>query len=75
MKLPKRYAPILFGLLMSGVVALIVSGAITLLRVGAIPGWINIWLSNYALAWSVAFPSVIVAAPVTRRLVALLTTD
>lgn len=75
MILPKHFAPVLFGFFMSGIVALIVSGAITLLRVGATSGWIGIWLANYALAWSVAFPSVVVAAPITRRLVALITKD
>lgn len=75
MKLPKRLAPILFGLIMSGVVALIVSGAITLLRIGMIPGWAHAWLSSYILAWAVAFPSVVTVAPVAHRLVAALTRE
>ena len=60
---------------MSGIVALIVSGAITVLRVGFSPGWTNNWLSNYLLAWAVAFPSVSLFAPLTRKLVAQITTD
>ena len=75
MKLPKRYAYILFGLIMSGIVALIVSGALTVERVGLAPGWWHIWFSNYLLAWAVAFPSVSLFAPITRRLVARFTTD
>lgn len=50
----------------------IVSG-ITLLRgAGLVEGFAGLWLSAWLTSWAVAFPTVLVVAPIARRLVGLL---
>ncbi|KID12659.1 hypothetical protein P279_26640 [Rhodobacteraceae bacterium PD-2] len=67
--LPPRLAPVVFGLLLSGFMSLIVSGVATLRTVGVVPGLFGLWMSAWVSSWLVAFPSVLVVAPVVRRMV------
>lgn len=73
MKLPRHWAPPLFGLILSGLMSLLVSGMVTVRSIGvvqALPGvWFDAWLSS----WAVAFPVVLIMAPLTRRLIARIT--
>jgi hypothetical protein len=69
-RLPARFAPILFGLLLSGLMSLVVAGIATVRAVGLPPGFIGLWLSAWLSAWAIAFPAVLVVAPVVRRIVA-----
>ena len=71
--IPARFAPILFGLILSGLMSSLVSGIATLRAVGLVQGLGRLWLGNWLSSWAVAFPAVLVVAPVTRRLVARLT--
>jgi hypothetical protein len=73
MRLPQRYAPVLFGLLLSGLMSFIVSGIATLKALGPVSGLPAAWMSAWAVAWLVAFPTVLVIAPLVRRIVAALT--
>lgn len=66
---PKRFAPLLFGLLLSGMMSLLVSGISTWRATGLVPGFGTQWIGAWLIAWPVAFPAVLVAAPVARRLV------
>ena len=66
---PKRFAPLLFGLLLSGMMSLLVSGISTWRGTGLVPGFAVQWIGAWLIAWPVAFPAVLVAAPVARRLV------
>jgi len=68
-KLPRRFAPVLFAFIMSVTLSGVLSGAITAINTGFDAGFIGRWLHAYALAWSMAFPSVTVIAPVVRRFV------
>ena len=61
-----RFAPILFGFLLSGLMSLVVSGIATVRAVGLVDGFPALWMSS----WLVAFPTVLVVAPLVRRLVA-----
>ncbi len=67
--LPARYAPALFGFILSGLMSLLVSAISTLRAAGPgaelLPLWIGAWLT----AWLIAFPVVLVVAPLTRRIV------
>jgi Protein of unknown function (DUF2798) len=67
--IPARFAPILFGLILSGLMSLIVSGLSTFRALGLIEGFPMIWAGNWAVSWSIAFPTVLVVAPITRRIV------
>lgn len=67
--LPARYAPTLFGFILSGLMSLLVS-AISTLR-SAAPGadLLPLWISAWLMAWVIAFPVVLIVAPLTRRIV------
>ncbi|MGR3467650.1 MAG: DUF2798 domain-containing protein [Shimia sp.] len=68
--IPERFAPILFGFILSGLMSFIVSGLSTLRALGWAP---EAWLWNWLASWALAFPVVLIVAPVTRRMVARLT--
>jgi hypothetical protein len=57
------------ALLMTGVLALVISGVLTAVNVGLSSGFPYVWLRNDLVAWVVAFPLVVVLAPRLRTLV------
>ncbi|MBX9960772.1 MAG: DUF2798 domain-containing protein [Burkholderiaceae bacterium] len=67
--LPARYAPVLFGFILSGLMSLVVSGISTFRAIGLGGDFLHFWLSAWVAAWAVAFPLVLVVAPLTRRIV------
>lgn len=68
--MPVRYAPYLFGFILSGMMSAIVSGIATLRNAGLADGVLGLWMNAWLLSWLIAFPVVLVVAPVTRQLVA-----
>ncbi len=70
--IPARFAPILFGFILSGLMSFIVSGISTLRAVGLAEGFVGLWISGWWPSFLVAFPVVLIVAPMTRRLVAVL---
>lgn len=70
--LPKQLAPVLFGLVLSGLMSLLVSGISTYRAVGFGDSYADLWVSAWLTAWLVAFPVVLFVAPLARRTVALL---
>lgn len=70
--LPKKFAPALFGLILSGLMSLLVSGISTYRVVGLGEGYTSLWTSAWLTAWLVAFPVVLLVAPLARQTVALL---
>ena len=70
--IPARYSHILFGLILSGLMSFIVSGIATFRSVGPVPDFLTLWMGAWLASWAVAFPSVLIAAPIARRLVARL---
>jgi hypothetical protein len=73
MRLPARYAPVLFGLLLSGLMSFVVSGIATLKALGPMPEMPGAWMASWAIAWVIAFPTVLVVAPLVRRIVSAVT--
>lgn len=73
--LPKRTAPVLFGLILSGFMSLMVSGVSTLTARGAGPGFMPVWMAAWLGAWAFAFPAVLIVAPVARQMVQWLTRE
>jgi hypothetical protein len=69
---PKKFAPALFGLILSGLMSLLVSGIATYRAAGVAPDFVGIWATGWVTAWLVAFPVVLVVAPLTRRVVGAL---
>jgi hypothetical protein len=73
--LPKRFAPILTGFLLSGFMTLIISGIATFRNLGLTEDFVSKWMAAYLNGWIISFPTVLVVAPFVRKLVVLLTTD
>lgn len=67
--IPRKYAPVVFALILSGLMSLMVSGISTLRAVGPTPGFAGLWLGAWLTAWLLAFPLVLVIAPLARRAV------
>jgi hypothetical protein len=67
--LPKRFAPLLFSLTLSGLMSLLVSGISTYRAAGLGPGFPSLWCGAWLMAWLFAFPAVLLVTPVARSLV------
>ena len=72
MKLPSFFQPIIFGALLSGLMSFAVSGIATWNAIGFIPTFMTDWITSWLFAWAVAFPAVLVIAPLVRRLTGML---
>jgi hypothetical protein len=69
MRFPARYAPILFGALLSAIMVALVSGFVIAITQGIHHGFAAQWLRSCATTWPVAFPTVTLVAPYVRRVV------
>lgn len=67
-KLPARYAGIVMPFLLSVLMTAIVSFISTLRGVGFGNASVSLWLNAWVLSWAVAFPTLLVALPIVRRL-------
>lgn len=70
--IPARFAPIVFGFILSGLMSLIVSGISTFRALDPADAFLPVWGAAWLVSWTVAFPVVLVVAPITRRIVARL---
>jgi hypothetical protein len=73
MKLSPRYGNLLFGGMLSAIMVTVISGAVVLVTQGLSADFPIRWLKGFATAWPVAFPTMLVVAPIVRRIVAKLT--
>ena len=73
MRIPARFAPVLFGAILSGIMVAIVSGFVLLTTRGIGPGFFEQWFHAGLTTWPVAFLGVTLLAPWVRRVVARLT--
>lgn len=71
--IPAKFAPILFGLILSGLMSCIVSAIATVRALGMTPDFFHSWMTSWGYSWLVAFPTVLVVAPLARKLVGKLT--
>jgi len=67
--LSPRFAPIAFGFVLSALMSLVVSGISTVRTAGLIEGFGNLWIGAWLPSWLIAFPIVLVVAPIARRVV------
>ncbi len=67
--IPKKYGPMLFSLILSGLMSLLVSGITTIRAVGISSHFFDLWTGAWLAAWLVAFPVVMLVAPFTQKLV------
>lgn len=71
--IPARFAPILFGFILSGLMSCIVSGIATFRALGDEQAFVDAWMASWMFSWAAAFPTVLVVAPMARRIVVRLT--
>jgi hypothetical protein len=73
MRIPARFAPLLFGALLSAIRVGIVSAFVLATTQGLHAGLPAQWIRSCLTTWPVAFPTVTVVAPWVRRVVARVT--
>jgi hypothetical protein len=73
MRVPARFGPVLFSFLLSGVMSLLVAGIATFRTLPAGQDFISAWMGAWFSSWMVAFPAVMLAAPLARKAVDWLT--
>ena len=75
MRIPAKYASLLFGGMMSMIMVTVITGVVLLVTRGIDHDFINHWLKGFAMTWPIAFPTVLVVAPFIRRIVTKLTSQ
>jgi Protein of unknown function (DUF2798). len=73
MRIPARFAPILFSALLSAIMVCVVSAFVLLVSQGVHAGFAGHWVRSCLTTWPVAFPTVAVVAPLVRRVVGWMT--
>jgi hypothetical protein len=73
MRIPAKYANILFGGMLSAIMVTVISGTVLFVNQGYSPEFFRQWFKGFATAWPIAFPTVLVVAPRVRKMVARLT--
>ncbi len=68
--IPQKLVPILFGLIVSGLMSFVVAGVSTYASLNEIH--MGIWVTNWIKSWIVAFPTILVVAPMVRGFLAKL---
>lgn len=73
MRIPARFAPLLFNALLSGIMVCIVSAFVLTISQGIHSGFTAQWLKSCLTTWPIAFPTVAIVAPWVRRIVSRVT--
>jgi hypothetical protein len=73
MRVPVRFAPILFGGLLSVIMVALVSAFVLVISQGVQPGFVSQWFKSCVTTWPVAFVAVTLVAPWVRQVVGRLT--
>lgn len=68
-RLPASYAGVLMPLILSILMTLVVSAVATMKNLGIDQGFFSHWMSAWGLSWLIAFPTLLCALPIARRLV------
>ncbi len=75
MKLPRKYAPLIFGAVMSGLMSLVMSFAMTAINVGFVPDFLRLWFEGFGIGFVVATPVSFGAVHIAERVVNWLTSS
>lgn len=73
MKIPARFAPIVFGALLSAIMVALVSAFVLATSRGIHADFLSTWAVSCLQTWPVAFLAVTLIAPWVRRVVARVT--
>ena len=66
--IPARYEMILFQFLISAVMSCLVSGMVSVINLGVDGFQFLLWFEAWIIAWSIAFPTIVVMSPAIRTL-------
>jgi hypothetical protein len=69
MRIPARFAPLLFGGILSAIMVAIVSAFVIVSTQGLQASFAAQWLKSCLTTWPVAFPTVTLVAPLVRKIV------
>ena len=64
-----RFAPILFALFMAFFMSGIMSLVVTTINIGLVDDLILRWLNSWPMTFAIAFPTIMVVAPMVKRIV------
>ncbi len=67
-----RYQSIVFAFVMSFTMSFIMSFVITFFNLGWVDGFITLWLKSWVFALAVAFPAIMLVAPLVKKAVVFL---
>lgn len=73
MRIPARFAPLVFGAVLSSIMVAIVSAFVLLITQGLSDQFSHRWLRSCLMTWPVAFPTVTLVAPWVRKFVGRVT--
>lgn len=68
--LAKRYYRFVFALFMGLAMSFIMSGALVFINLGLVENFFSIWLSSWGKAFVLAYPCIIIIAPIAGKLTA-----
>lgn len=68
----KKYEHVVFAFFMALLMSCFMSLVISVFNVGWVDGIILIWLKAWGFAFCVAFPTVVLVAPIVRKFVSML---
>lgn len=69
MRIPARFAPIVFGALLSMIMVAVVSAFVLATSRGIQPGFLAQWWKSCLTTWPMAFVTVTIVAPQVRKVV------
>ena len=73
--LPAKYSQLTFSFFLSIFMSCVVSGVSVLNTTELVDGFYGLWMTAWFRSWIVAFPTILIVAPLTHRLVKKLVAD
>ena len=67
--IPRKFEPVVFGLVLSGLMSLIVSAISAIVAGGFERQFFSLWMASWFTSWLLAFPIVLMVGPIARRAV------
>ena len=71
--IPRKYSSILFGLIVSMLMTLIVSGVSTFNNIKSSDDFLYLWLDSWYKSWIIAFPIILIVSPLAKKIVQKIT--
>ena len=69
----RRYSSLLFGFFLSIIMTFVVSGISSVSAIGVNNELYFLWMTSWLRSWMIAFPVILLVAPIIRKLVTKIT--